>query len=50
MGDFHPHPVDLEKREVFLGGQEYVFLLVFPNGKRLGVVLNESISAAILRK
>lgn len=50
MGDFHPHPVDLGNREVFLGGQESVFLLVFQNGKRLGVVLNESISAAILRK
>jgi len=36
MGDFHLHPVDLEKREVFLGGQESVFFAGFPKRKTAG--------------
>jgi hypothetical protein len=36
MEDFHPHPVDLEKREVFLGDQESIIFCWFSKTKTAG--------------
>ena len=36
VGDFHPHPFDLKKREILLGGQESVFPAAFPKRETAG--------------